>query len=132
MVGLGDAQAKASDWRSPAEYRRADRQTSESADGLTSRRGEERQDLRGMQLSLWHIILILAAGKGQPDGACARKLQRGQCLGFGLLFLDEWDWRWGGGVWGADIKLSGTRSFCAVKFVRQFVILYAHVMFKCQ
>lgn len=87
MVGLGAARAEASDWRSPAGYRRTDRrtagQTAGSASGLTSRR-RERRDLR---LSLWHITLILAAGKGQPDGVCARKLQRGQCLGFGLLFL---------------------------------------------
>lgn len=27
MVGLGAARAKASDWRSPAEYRRTDQQT---------------------------------------------------------------------------------------------------------
>lgn len=95
MVGLGAARAKACDWRSPAEYRRTDRQTGarlKSASGLTSRRrqtrrGEARRDLRGMQLSLWHITLILAAEKGQPDRDGARKLQRGQCLGFGLLFL---------------------------------------------
>lgn len=92
MVGLGAARAKASDWRSPAEYRRTDQQDGrtglKSASGLTSRRREgTRRDLRGMQLSLWHITLILAAGKGQPDRECARELQRGQCLGFGLLFL---------------------------------------------
>lgn len=61
MVGLEAARAKASDWRSPAEYRQTDRKkkkknrtgmTAESASGLTSHRGEAR--------SAWHAVVALA------------------------------------------------------------------------
>lgn len=75
MVGLRAARAKASDWRNPAEYRQTDQQTRgwlKSASGLTSRRGEA----RSVQLSLWHITLILAAGKGQPDSLCQEATER--------------------------------------------------------
>lgn len=59
MVGLGAARAKASDWRSPAEYRRTDQQDGrtglKSASGLTSRR-REGDEAR----SAWHAVVALA------------------------------------------------------------------------
>lgn len=88
MVGLGAARAEASDWRSPAGYRRTDRQTAGqtagSGRGLTSRRREKRGEICSCRSGTSRRYRL--QGKASQKESVPGR-DREESLGFGLLFL---------------------------------------------